>query len=71
MLIRYGFDIEAGRPPPFPLSSLSIADSWIAAMPREYRHPPWEGQLPFRRYRISEGHEKPFVTRSVRHEVKF
>ena len=26
-----------GRPPPFPLSSLSIADSWIAAMPGEYR----------------------------------
>jgi hypothetical protein len=23
--------------PPFPLSSLSIADSWIAAMPGEYR----------------------------------
>ena len=22
-----------GRPPPFPLSSLSIADSWVAAMP--------------------------------------
>ena len=35
-------------------------------MPREYRHPPWEGRLRFRRYRISEGHEKPFVTRSVR-----
>ena len=25
------------QPPPSPLSSLSIANSWIAAMPREYR----------------------------------
>jgi hypothetical protein len=29
------------------------------------RIPPWEGRLCFRRYRISEGHENPFVTRSV------
>src|SRR5277367_1147311 len=50
-----------GRPPPFPLSSLSIADSWIAAMPDEYRHPPWERRLRFRSYRISVGYEKPFA----------
>jgi hypothetical protein len=60
-----------GRPPPFPLPSLSIAELLDRRYPREYWHPPWEGQLRFRRYRISEGHEKPFVTRSVRHEVKF
>jgi hypothetical protein len=60
-----------GRPPPFPLSSLSIADSWIAAMlPGEYRHPPWERRLRFRSYRISGGYEKPFASRSIRHEVK-
>ena len=28
---------ELGRPPPFPLSSLSIADSWIAAIPANTR----------------------------------
>src|SRR5271165_5595496 len=39
--------------------------------PREYPHPRWGVGLRFRNYRISEGYEKPFVTRSVRHEVKF
>ena len=61
---------ELGRPPPFPLSSLSIADFVDCRYPREYWHAPWERQLRFRRYRISEGHEKPFVTSGVRHEVK-
>jgi hypothetical protein len=27
-------------------------------LPREFRHPPWEGRWRFARYRISEGHEK-------------
>src|SRR5580704_14257465 len=38
---------ELGRPPPFPLSSLSIADSWIVAVAREFHHPPWEGRWRF------------------------
>jgi hypothetical protein len=39
-------------------------------MPGEYRNPPWQGGLRFRSYRISVGYEKPFASRSIRHEVK-
>jgi hypothetical protein len=54
-----------GRPRPLPLSSLSIADSWIATMPGEYRHPAWERRLRFRSYRISVRYEKPFASRNA------
>ena len=36
----------------------------------EHPHPPWGGRLRFRSYRISEGYEKPFVTRSSATKVK-
>jgi hypothetical protein len=38
---------ELGRLPPFPLSSLSIADSWMAAVAPRIHHPLWEGRWRF------------------------
>ena len=58
-----------GRPPPFPVSSLSIADLWIAATPREYRHTPGKDDCVSEDIESARGMKTP-CARRIHHEVK-